>query len=159
MSREWKPPLPRLPDQLPLVEPVLDRVLDAVSAKVSNSPPVRLADALQAKMPTVAEQQFNTPLGSVTLPRLEMPQFSVPALDRRKKDLLKAAIGDDISGFVEKIPGVGAGLGPLADSMEDLYMAKIQETASPEEYEWFKRYDKISPITTLAMLRSFIKVR
>jgi len=114
---------------------------------------------IREKVPTLAAWDFPTPIGTMRLPALELPEVPSPRVDQRRKELIKAAIGDDVSGLVEKIPFVGVFLGPVADFLEDLAGAKIDTLLTPSEREVFRNWDKSSPSTTLAALATFKKVR
>ena len=152
------PQAPPLPDKLPFEDRV-DALLDRAAEGLERNPITRMAQKIEAQLPVVTEMEFPTPLGTFRLPRLELPSLTPPKMDSRRKEVVKAAVADDLASLVEKVPYVGLIAGPLADFLEDTAMAKLRENLRPEEVESFYHFDKVSPVTTLAALRTFVKHR
>lgn len=161
MARELKLPKPihkaltSAPARLPF-ESVLDRVLDRISAKLEQAAPTRFTRSLGKKIPYPAEFRVNTPLGNIGLPSLDLPRLDVPELDNRRKEAIKAAIGQDLSYFPGLIPVVGD---IAANAIEDVFFGKIHEVLTPEELRKFVQWNKKSPLSTVAMLQTFIRVK
>lgn len=145
-----------IPDRMPF-EDTIDRALDDAADKIASHPLMRKLEELHSRIPVVPSVEVGTPLGKIKTPELALPKPSPPEVDDRKKEAIKAAVADDLTGLIEKIPVVGAAAAPISDGLEDTFMAKIHDTLTPEEYELFKKKDKISPLTTLAMVDTLIR--
>lgn len=159
MGMQIQPPKPPpFPSTLPF-ENQIDRLFDRVAERLANSQATRFGNNIERNFPTVESIEWPTPLGVVKTPRLSMPSLTPPVLDERRKEIIKAAMGDDISGLVTMIPVIGFFASIIADAMEDTYAAKIDALLTPEERRAFMEYDKVSPITTIAALRAFIRER
>jgi len=145
-----------VPQGLPF-EKTIDRGLNRLADTINASRLTKKLRGIHSQLPSLPEQRIATPLGEFKLPPVGLPVPGAPEVDNRKRQAIKAALGDDISGLIEKIPVVGAVVAPLSDFLEDTAMAKVNEALTHEEYETFKKYDKISPLTTLAMLQTFLR--
>lgn len=151
------PDLPKwLPTKLPL-EPVAARITDGICSIMRREPITNGINKIIEQIPIIPEKQYPTPFGTYKTPEFSIPELKLPTMDDRRREALKAAVIDDLSSLVEKIPVVGLAAGPISDAIEDTAMAKIHDTLTPKEYTWFLNYDKISPITTLAMLRALYR--
>ena len=146
--------LSKVPDRLPF-EDTVDRALDSLAARLEGNRVTKKLREIHANLPTAPEIELPGPFGVLKAPPLELPAPPPPKIDRRAKDTVKAALLDDISGVIEKIPVVGAVAGVLSDSLEDTAMARIHDLLTPEEYARFKKKDKLSPLTTVAVLDTF----
>jgi len=168
------PQPPPLPDRLPLEEQVND-FLNRVSDFLEQLPTTRVAKQVEERLPVIESVEFPTPLGKIKTPRIEFPSFVPPRLDERAKEVVKAAVGDDLADLAPRVlttvagwvPGIGpilqgivqAVAGPIADAVEDTYMAKLRDTMTDEEWRYFREMDKVSPSTTIAALRTWVKFR
>jgi len=161
MPREIRPPrvverlLRQIPNRLPLEE-TLDRALDSLEERVAEHPITKKLEELHSRLPVSPPIDLVTPLGTVKLPELSFPKPVPPKIDTRKREAVKAAIGQDLSYVPGLLPVVGD---VLADAISDIFGAKIYETLTKEEFREFQKYDKISPLSTVAMLRVFTKIR
>ena len=162
MKKEWpkttaegeiKLPSVKLPEKLPF-EDTVNKGINKVVHAVNNFPPIRAINAIGARIPYPGEVRVGTPLGSIKIPPLNLPRLELPELDERHMQAMKAAVGQDLSYLPGLIPGVGD---VIADMVEDTFGAKIHETLTPDEYEDFKRWDKKSPSTTIAMAQTLVR--
>ena len=80
-------------------------------------------------------------------------------MDARRKEIVKAAVADDLAGLLEKVPWIGVFTAPLADAVEDTFGAKIEELMTPAERKAFREFDKVSPSTAVRALQTFAKRR
>lgn len=147
------PKPPPLPTKVPF-EDGLNRTFNRLADSMERGPMGRLNQRLKM-LPSIAGATWPTPLGTVEIPTMEPPDLRLPNLDERKKEALKAALGQDLATIVGFIPVVGD---IVADVVEDLYFQKVHGLLRADEFESFKRYDANSP-TTLAMIRTFVKHR
>ena len=158
-QRQIRPPKPLpLPSTLPF-ENQTDRLLSKLASTLEGTRFTKIMRALEARAPAIESIDFPTPFGKVRTPGLTLPVPVPPAMDQRRKEILKAALADDLAGLVEKIPFVGAFASPLADAAEDTFMAKLQDLLTPEEWSIFKEQDKVLPLTSAAALVTFTKTR
>jgi len=96
-----------------------------------------------------------TPFGRVSFPQPEAPPLKLrPELDERRRQALGHSIGIDGTKAIALIPVVGDF---IAESLGDLHRAEIQRLLTEEEHREFNKYNKVSPFTSLAMLRAFIR--
>ena len=152
MPRQIRPPPPPpFPDKLPF-EDAIDRALNRLADSVERSPLLRRLQEFHARLPVILEGDLPTPMGRLKTPELALPRPALPQMDARRKDAFKAAILDDISALVENIPVLGFFAHPLADMLEDVAMAKVHASLTPQEYEEFKKRDKFWPLTALSMV-------
>ncbi|MDP2953339.1 MAG: hypothetical protein Q8O76_08510 [Chloroflexota bacterium] len=157
MPRELRPPAPpRLPNKFPF-EDQTAALLDRLSGALAGNPVMVKIKELRDKAPYLAEYAIPTPLGTMTFPKVELPELNAPEVDERKRQVIKAAIGDDLSSLIDKIPYVGLFAGPISDFLEDISMAKAYDLLTPEETVRFRNLDKVSPWTTLAAIRTFAR--
>lgn len=150
------PPPPRLPDRLPFEDQVsraVDRVLDLLERDPVRAVVNRLVDAI----PVVREREYPTPLGTYKTPEFYVPKLSPAKMDGRQRQAFKAAVMTDVAGLIEAIPGLGALAKPLSDAVEDTAYAKIQDSLTPQENTWFKTFDKVDPLSVIAMLRTMVR--
>lgn len=150
---EIKAPTIKLPATLPF-EGAVDRALNSLAQKIEQSPSTQTLRKIHEKLPYLSEAKVGTPLGDIKLPSLEPPFLEPPRIDDRRREALKAAIGQDLSYFPGLIPVVGD---IVADGMEDIFGAKIYETLTPEEFREFQSWDKKSPLSSIAMIQTFIR--
>ena len=157
--RVIRPPRPPpLPAQLPF-EDTVDRLLNRAAQAIDES---RLGEALRrldAAAPQLEGFHLPTPLGAIDTPALSLPVPIPPAMDARRREIVKAAAADDLSGLLEKVPWIGIITAPLADAVEDIFGAKIEELMTPGERKVFREKDKVSPSTVVSTLQTFAKRR
>ena len=147
---------PPLPDQLPF-EDAVDRLLNRAAQAIENSRVGAALRRLEDSAPQLEGGPFPTPLGRIDLPNLSLPVPIPPAMDARRKEIIKACAADDLSGLVEKIPWIGIITAPLADAIEDIFGAKIEEMMTPAERATFREKDKVSPSTVVSALQTFAR--
>lgn len=150
---EIKVPIIKLPATLPF-ESTVDRALTSLAQRLEQSPPTQMLRKIHGKLPYLSEAKVGTPLGDIKLPSLELPYIEPPKIDARRREALKAAIGQDLSYFPGLIPIVGD---IVADLVEDVFAAKIYETLTPEERKLYLEWDKKSPLSTVAMIQAFMR--
>ena len=159
VQRQIKPPKPPpLPSTLPL-ENQIDRLLNKLASRIEKSAITQRMRQLEEQAPVIESVDFPTPFGTIQTPHLTIPVPVPPTIDQRRKEIVKAALADDLAGLVEKIPLVGALAWPIVDAVEDTYMVKVQELMTPDEWRTFREFDKVSPLTVAAVLRTFAKGR
>lgn len=141
-----------LPTSLPF-ERQIDQALNNVAAKIEGNPITTKLMQIHAQLPVVEEVDLNTPLGRIRLPEISAPAPMPPALNSRRKEAMKAAIGSDISSVVGVIPVVGD---VVSDVVEDVFGEKIRNSLNKAELDRYMKYDKMGP-STLAMARAFTK--
>mgnify|MGYP001565150548 FL=1 len=76
-----------------------------------------------------------------------------PDLDERRREALRNAVGMDLAFPIAWIPVVGD---YIQDTLRDLHGAELRRLLTPEELKVYTKYEKVSPISSLALLRSFI---
>lgn len=153
------PDLPAgLPDKLPL-EDVISRDVDRILSIVERDPFLNLINGLIRRIPIIPEKRYPTPWGAYKTPEFYIPEITPAKFDGRQREALKAAIMTDLSSLVEMIPFLGAAAGPIADSIEDTAYAKIHDTLTTEEDGYFKSYDKVDPLSTIAMIRTLVRTQ
>ena len=143
--------LKMVPSGLPF-EGQVDRTLNSVAEKVSNSMPTRQLEKINKSLPYIPEIEVSTPLGRYHTPEFSLPSVKIPQLTLRDREAFKAAVLKDLSGLVEKIPGVGAVAGFMSDSLEDTGENKIYQLFTPEEFAYYARRDKATPLSTMAVI-------
>ena len=99
-------------------------------------------------------RKFPTPFGMINLPRMETPAKGLPELDDRRFDVVKHAVGSDLTGIFRVIPWVGDMVG---GQISDLHFAEMKRLMTPQELERFIVADKMVPSNGLALLYSFVK--
>lgn len=95
-----------------------------------------------------------TPFGKVNLPALDMPDIKKPHIDQGRKEALKHSVGSDLSMVVSLIPVVGDLVGQF---LEDVHVGGIFDRLTPQEIRLYTKYNKIYPLNTLALLRTFME--
>ena len=156
MGRELKLAVPKLPSKIP-GQDMFEKTTLILADKLTNSTPMRLLDALMDKVPYPQEMEISTPFGDVRVPPLNLPRVKMPDLtDERKMEAVRAAVGGDISSLAQFIPFVGQ---YVAEPLCDTFSAKLQETLHPEEYTMYKRWEKKSPLSVIAVIQTFIRER
>ena len=135
----------------------MDRLLNRAAQAIGNSRVGAALRRLEDSAPQLEGMEISTPLGRINTPALSLPVPIPPSMDARRKEILKACAGDDLSGLVEKIPWVGIIAAPLADSIEDIFGAKIEEMMTPAERAVFREKDKVSPSTVVSALQTFAR--
>lgn len=154
--------LPDPPQGLPTGLPFEDLVSQGINKVLSiaeKDPVLNKINGLIRRIPIIPEKRYATPFGTYKTPEFYIPELTPAVFDERRREAVKAAIIDDLSGLIEKIPGIGAAAGIISDVIEDNAMAKIQETLTPEELEKFRSYDKVDPLTTVAVIRTMIRTQ
>lgn len=136
-------------------EDEIDRVLNTIARIIEEHPLTKPLQEIKDKLPVLPEIEIPTPLGKFLTPLIELPNPLPPKIDERRREAVKGAIADDIASILEKIPL----LHPVADTLEDIAIEKLHNTLTDTEYRLFRKYDKICPITTLALLQTFAKER
>lgn len=137
--------------------PFEDRVtgeLDRIAQRIQGSRLSQRLMELHARFPKIPEKQVASPLGSVKLPEVSLPAPTVPRLDPKKMEAMKAAVGVDLAILPGLIPVLGD---YLADVVEDTFGAKLRESLSPQEYAEYQKQDKIMPFSTIALARTFVR--
>ncbi len=150
------PDLPKLPDKIP-GEAKIGRGVDKILNIMERDPLLKAVNALIEKIPIVPEKTFSTPLGTYKTPEFYLPKLTPARMDIRQREAFKAAVVVDISSVIDMIPGVGALAGVVANSMADTADAKIHETLNAKEDDYFTSYDKADPLSTIALMRAFIR--
>lgn len=145
-----------LSDKLPF-EDTISRGVDRVLAIVERDPLLRVVNGLIEKIPIVPEKQYPTPWGTYKTPEFYIPKLTPARFEGRQREAFKAATMVDLSSLIGKIPWLGAVAGPVADAIEDTAYAKIHDTLTPEEDTFFKSYDKVDPLSTIAMIRTMVR--
>lgn len=143
----------KFPDKLPF-ESKVNKGVNKIVHAVNNFPLIRAINSIGDRLPYPGEVRMGTPLGDIRLPPLNLPRLEFPELEERHMQAVKAAIGQDLAYIPGLIPGVGD---VVADMIEDTFGAKIHETLTPEEFTTFKRWDKKSPLTTVAMIQTLVE--
>ncbi len=149
---------PRLPEKLPM-EDAIGRAVDQVLSIVERDPLLGLVNGLVQKIPIIPERRYPTPLGTYKTPEFYVPKLTPARFDERQREAFKAAALVDLSALISKIPWLGAVAGPVADSVEDTAYAKIHDTLTPEEDSYFKSYDKVDPLSSIALLRTMVRTK
>jgi hypothetical protein len=150
---------PPLPDQLPF-EDAVGRMLDRAAQALERSPITRAARRIEEGFPEIEAVEVPTPLGTITTPYLQLPALSSPPqMDKRRREAIKAAVGEDLANLVSLIPYVGFVAAPLTDAVEDTFSARIQELLTTDELKVFREKDKVSPSTAVSALLTFAKRR
>ena len=146
----------RFPDPLQAVEDVTDLIVEVLTEILNKlfiqAPPGFLYDFVRRSLPSLAEFNLPTPLGTVRAPEIGLPELSVLTLDPRKREALKATIAIDLSGIIALIPGVGDA---VADVIEDTYGARLRQSLSDGERADYAKFDKLGP-ATVALARVFM---
>lgn len=145
-----------LPEKLPF-EDTISREVDRVLSIVERDPLLRLVNGLIGKIPIVTERRYPTPWGTYKTPEFYIPKLTPAKFDGRQREAFKAATMVDLSALISKVPWLGAIAGPVADAVEDTAYAKIHDTLTPEEDNYFKSYDKVDPLSSIAMIRAMVR--
>jgi hypothetical protein len=149
---------PPMPDKLP-GEDVVSRGVDKILSLMERDPILKGINRLVDKIPIVHEKTYHTPLGDFKTPEFYIPKLTPALMDERKREAIKASVLVDMSSLIAKIPYLGAAAGPAADAVEDTGYAKIHDTLTPEEDKFFKSYDKVDPLSTVAVLRAMVRTQ
>lgn len=152
------PKPPALPTKFPL-EDEIGNMVEKVINLAEKDPVLGVVNRAIDSIPIVPERSFETPWGTYKTPELYIPKVLPITLDGRQREAFKAAVMADLAGLAEAIPFMGAAAKPLADSLEDTAMAKIQDTLTPEEKTQFQSYDKVDPLTVVAMVRTMVRTQ
>lgn len=147
---------PPLPEKLP-GEDIVSRGVDKILSLVERDPLLNALNRLVDKIPIVPEKAYRTPLGDFKTPEFYIPRLTPARMDERTREAFKASVLVDVSSLIAKIPWLGAVAGPAADAVEDTAYAKIHDTLTPEEDKFFKSYDKVDPLSTVAMIRTMVR--
>lgn len=151
------PDLPlRLPEKLPL-EDVVSRGVDQLFSIVERDPLLNALNRLVEKIPVIPEKTYPTPWGTYKSPEFYVPKLTPAKFDERQREAMKAATIVDISSLISKIPWLGTFASPIADAVEDTAYAKIHDTLTPEEDRLFKSYDKVDPLSSIAVIRTMVR--
>lgn len=100
-------------------------------------------------------RNFPTPFGEVETPTIELPPVRLPSLGAGERSLVKHAMGADLTSLLQKIPGVGAVMGPIGDALYSMHRQQIHNQLLPGEYSEFVKWDNTYP-TTIAVLRTLL---
>lgn len=96
-----------------------------------------------------------TPFGKVSFPQPEAPPIKIkPELDDRRRQALAQGLGMDLTTPLAMIPVLGDF---LAEAISDMHEAELHRLLTDEESQRWIKYEKVSPLTTLALLRAFIR--
>lgn len=152
---EW-PEAPRLPSELPF-EKVISREIEHVFSFMEKDPILKLVNGLVEKIPVIPERHYPTPLGTYKTPEFYIPKIEPARFDDRRREAFKAAVMSDLAWVVGLIPGVSDVAEPILHSINDTADAKIQDTLNPEEVKYFRSYDKVDPLSTVAMIRTMVR--
>jgi hypothetical protein len=152
--------LPEIGKGLPDKMPFEDRVSGALN-KVLNlterDPVLTRLNKIIDRIPVVPEKKFPTPFGIYKTPEFYVPKLQPPTLDSRQWEAFKAALLQDVSSLLNAIPALGALAEPLTDLVSDTAQAKIQDTLNQAENDFFKNYNKVDPLSTVAMIRTMVR--
>jgi len=145
--------MPRNPIQLldGAVDALIDRSTQAINDFVERTPVAEAYNNFRRRAPSLSERRLDTPLGRIRTPEISLPDVKKVQIVGTRREALKAAIAIDASSVIGIIPVVGD---ILADVVEDTYGAKLRNSLSTQEMDWYTRYDKAGP-STLAALRTF----
>ncbi len=159
MGRTIRPPKPpRLPDSLPF-EKQVDRILNQIGQSLEQSKFGQSMKRLDDKLPVFESVDFPTPVVNIKTPNLKVPSLTPPKMNDRRREAIKAAVGQDLGEFIEIIPIVGFIVEPIGNSIQDNFSVKIQETLTEAEWKRFRQLDKASPLSTIAMVATFAQDR
>lgn len=147
---------PPLPEKLPL-EDVVSRGVDQMISIMERDPLLNAVNRLIEKIPIIAEKTFPTPWGTYKTPEFYVPKLTPARFDVRQREAMKAATIVDLSSLISKIPWLGTFAAPIADAVEDTAYAKVHDTLTPEEDRLFKSYDKIDPLSSIAIIRTMVR--
>ena len=165
MKKEWPKPTeageihfpkpPAVLSRLPF-ESQVDKVLDKVNEAIRENPITKAAERIYQKLPKTPAITFPTPLGEVKLPAMNpLPPPMPPQIDARRKDILKASLGVDLAsipGYL--VPVIGD---YIEEEVGDLYMRRMKELMTPEEFASFQKFDAVNPLDTLAAWRALMQ--
>ena len=146
--------LSSVPSKFPF-EDKIDQGLNSLAEKVSNSRPTKIIDSVNNKIPYIPEIEVSTPFGKYKSPEFRLPTAKTPRLSDRDREVLKAAALKDVVGLVEMIPGVGTVGGFVINSVQDTAASRIFNLLSPDEYRYYSRRDKVTPLSSMAMIDTF----
>ena len=152
------PQLPTLPDKFPL-EDEFTGAMEKVISLAEKDPVLGAINRLIDKIPIVPEREFKIPWGTYKTPEVYIPKVHPIKMDDRQKEAFKAAAMQDLASLAKAIPFLGAASEPIVDSITDTADAKLQDTLTPEESSLFKSYNKVDPLSVVAMLRTMIRKR
>jgi hypothetical protein len=149
---------PPLPEKLP-GEDTVSRGVNSVLNLIERDPLLGLVNRLVDKIPIIPEKTYVTPFGTLKTPEFYIPRITPAKFNEREREAFKAATMVDLSSLISKIPWLGTAAGPAADAVEDTAYAKIHDTLTPEEDKYFKSYDKVDPLATIAMIRTMVRTQ
>jgi len=149
---------PKLPEKLP-GEDAISQGVERALGLMERDPILGLVNRLIEKIPVIPERAYSTPLGNYKTPEFYIPRLTPARFDGRQREAFKAAVMNDLSALVEIIPTLGIVAAPLADAIGDTAMAKIQDTLTPAESQLFRSYDKVDPLSTIAMIRTMVRTQ
>lgn len=149
---------PKLPEKLP-GEDVISQGVERAFGLMERDPLLGLVNRLVEKIPVIPERSYITPLGTYKTPEFYIPKLTPARFDGRQREAFKAAVMNDLAALVEVIPALGALAAPIADAISDTSVAKIQDTLTPEESNYFRSYDKVDPLATIAMIRTMVRTQ
>lgn len=154
-TREVK--LPKPPEwmsRLPF-ESQVDKLVEKVNRGIREAPLTKALQSIYDRMPKLPEVHIPTPLGEVRLPAINpLPEPTPPQFDQRRKDILKASLGVDLAsipGYL--VPVIGD---YIEEELGDLYMARMRELMTAEEFQLFQKFDKFNPLDVMAAARALI---
>lgn len=152
------PRLPALPTKFPL-EDEFTGMVEKVISLAEKDPILGALNRVIESIPIIPEKEFQIPWGTYKTPEFYIPKVKPIQMDARQKEAFKAAVMTDLASLVKAIPGLGAVGEPIIDSISDTAYAKIQDTLTPEENKQFKSFDKVDPLSTVAMIRTWIRTQ
>ena len=154
MPHVMRPPSPpRLPAKLP-GEAQVDAALTRLAQRIEHNPLTARLEELRSRLPEIEAVEFPTPLGTIRSPHFALPEATPPRIDERRRGIVKAALGMDLAQVVGLVPVVGD---VIADAVEDTYYPLVSNPMTEEERRTFQNYDKVSPLTSIAVLATFAK--
>ena len=96
-----------------------------------------------------------TPFGKVSFPQPELPPTKLAFdIDGRRRQALAQAVGMDLTTIIAFIPVVGDF---VAETISDTHAAELSRLLTEEERVRWTKYEKVSPLTSLALLRVFAR--
>lgn len=147
-----------LPEKLPLEDQVT-RGVDKALNLVEHDPILRAVNSVIDRIPVMPQKQIKTPLGTYKTPEFYIPKILPARMNDRQREAFKAAVLSDVGTLLCAIPGVGDVAEPIGHGLEDTAYAKIMDTLTPEEAEFYKSYDKVDPLSGVAMIRTMVRTQ
>lgn len=152
------PKWPTMPTKLPGEDQIsagVDRFLDFMEKEPIHKGINRVVE----KIPIMPSSNIKTPLGTYKTPEFYVPKILPARFDTTHREAFKAAVLADAAELVQAIPFLGAAADPISHTLEDTAYAKISDTLPPQEFNLFKSYDDIDPLSVIAMIRTMVRTQ